>query len=145
MAQVKYEHGLNTRQFRLYEFLKSQGDHWKTQFEIVNKLSDYYQYIEDDFVTFHDCAARHTLTNDIRALNESDYITKPILSSSKGVKLANKQEFDDYIGKNIISTVNRLKRLKKMAKKGNTNGQCRLVINGKENPVFNAFIDSIEE
>lgn len=145
MAQIKYEHNLNARQFKLYEFLKSQGDNWTLQVDIAKALDEYYSFSDEDLLDFHNAPCRHTITADIRALNNSDYIHKPILSGSKGVKLANKQECNEFISNNIASTVNRLLRLKKMSEKASKNGQCRFVFNGKENPVFEAFIDSLGE
>lgn len=132
--------GLNSRQWALYRYLKDKGNQWTTQFRIVNELRDLYGYVEDDFVTFHDSPARHQLTKDIRAINESDYIHKPILSGSKGVKLANKKEFNKYMASNIISTVNRLNRLKKLASKADKNGQFRLELTKHQKEVYESFV-----
>ena len=132
--------GLNSRQWALYRYLKENGNQWTTQFKIVSDMSGLYNYEEDDFVTFHDNPARHQLTNDIRAINESDYIHKPILSGAKGVKLANEQEWDKYISSNITATVNRLKRLKKLAKKADKNGQYRFKFSEYQKEVYEAFL-----
>ena len=86
---------LNSRQFRLYDYLKSRGNQWTTQFQIVSDLTELYGYADKEH--FHDSANRHQLTNDIRMINESDYIPKPILSSGRGVKIANEKEFDLFI------------------------------------------------
>lgn len=141
MADIEIKSGLSTRQFRLYDYLKSKGDQWTTQFQIVNDLRDFYHYVEDDFVTFHDNQARKLLTNDIRAINESDYLPKPILSGPRGVKIANEQEFDLYIGSNINAVVRRLKRLKKMAKKGSNHNQYRLKMSEYQKDIYEAFVD----
>lgn len=141
MNKLEINSNLNSRQFRLYDYLKTKGDQWTTQFQIVNDLRELYNYQEDDFVTFHDNPARKQLTNDIRAINESDYLPKPILSGSKGVKIANEQEFDLYIGANINSVIRRLKRLKKLAEKGDKNGQFRLKLSEYQKEVHDAFVD----
>ena len=141
MNKLEINSNLNSRQFRLYDYLKTKGDQWTTQFQIVNDLRELYNYQEDDFVTFHDNPARKLLTNDIRAINESDYLPKPILSGSKGVKIANEKEFDLYIGANINSVIRRLKRLKKLAEKGDKNGQFRLKLSEYQKEVHDAFVD----
>lgn len=141
MTKIELNTGLTTRHFRLYDYLKEKGDQWTTQYEIVNDLRNLYPYEEDDFITFHDSPVRHQLTNDIRAINESDYLPKPILSTSKGIKIANEKEFDLYIGSNIQSVIKRLNRLKKLAKKGNNNGQYRIKLSEYQKDIIDAFID----
>lgn len=138
---MEIKHNLNSRHFRLYDYLKGKGDEWTTQFQIVNDLRDLYLYVEDDFVTFHDSPARHQLTNDIRTINESDYLPKPILSGVKGVKIANSEEIDKYIASNILSAVNRLKRIEKLAQKADKNGQYRLKLSEYQKDITEAFID----
>lgn len=141
MKKIEIETNLNSRQFRLYDYLKSKGDQWTTQFEIVNDLRDLYNYEEDDFVTFHDNQARKQLTNDIRAINDSDYLPKPILSGSRGVKIANEKEFDLFIGSNINAVIRRLKRLKKLAQKGDKHNQFRLKLSEYQKEIYEAFVE----
>ena len=132
-------HNLHKRHFKLYTYLKKRGDQWTTQYEIVRDLKELYGEI--DCENFHDSTVRHQLTKDIRTINESDYLPKPILSGGRGVKLANKEEFDKYIANNINAAVNRLKRLKKLAQKGNKNGQYRIKLTEHQKEVIDAFID----
>ena len=141
MSKIEVKTNLTSRQFRLYDYLKAKGDQWTTQFQIVNDLRELYHYAEDDLVTFHDNPARKQLTNDIRAINESDYLPKPILSGCKGVKIANEKEFDLFIGANINAVIRRLKRLKNMAKKGDKNGQFRLKLSEYQKDIHEAFVD----
>lgn len=138
---MEIKHNLNSRHFKLYTYLKERGDEWTTQFQIVNDLRDLYHYEEDDLITFHDNPARHQLTKDIRTINESDYLPKPILSGYKGVKIANEKEFDIYIGSNINSVIRRLVRLKKLAQKADKNGQLRLKMSEYQKEVYESFID----
>lgn len=129
---------LTPRQWKLYNFLKERGDQWTTQFDIACALSDHY---DKSFTAdkFHDSRARLQITMDIRALNDSDVIQKIIMSSSKGVKIANESEFDKYIGREINAAVRRLMRAKRKAEKGNRDGQMRLVLN-KERDTIEAFL-----
>lgn len=142
---IKIEHNLSATDFRLYDFLKKQGDNWTTQKEIALALPDVFPCTLEDMQDFHNAPVRHQITNSIRRLNESGYITRVILSGAKGVKIANEQEFSSYISSNILSTVNKLKRLKKIAEKGNKHNQYKLVLNGKEKDIFEAFINIEEE
>lgn len=131
---------LTTRQWKLYEYLKGRGDEWTYQSDVANALSDYY----DNFSycdNFHDSSARMQMTVDIRAINDSGVIQKIVISSPKGIKLANSEEFDRYIRKEIMSAVRRLMRAKHKAGKGNRDGQMRIAFNSERDTV-KAFIDS---
>ena len=121
---------LTPRQWKLYRYLKERGDEWTTQLDIACALSDYYD-TKFDITKFHDSKARLQITMDIRALNDSETIQKIIMSSSKGVKIANRNEFNTYIGREINAAVRRLMRAKRKAEKGNRDGQMRIVL-GKE-------------
>lgn len=125
--------------------MKECGDEWSTQRNVAVDLVGYYG--EDgeflDTENFHDSPARMLMTADIRAINDSSVIQKVIISSPKGIKLANKEEFDRYIRKEIMSAVRRLMRAKRKAEKGNRDGQMRLVFNSERDTV-KAFIDSDE-
>ena len=132
---------LTPRQWTLYNFLKERGDQWTTQIEIAYALKEHYDtsFTDDNF---HDSRARHQMSMDIRALNESDVIQKIIMSGSKGVKIANESEFDTYIGREINAAVRRLMRAKKKAEKGNRDGQMRLVLN-RERDTIEAFLKEL--
>lgn len=131
---------LNNRQWALYNYLKMRGDRWTTQLSVARALAQHYGYIIS-YANFHDSAARHTMTADIRTINESGIIQKIIISSGKGIKLANEEEFSAYIGKEITAAVARLQRAKRKAAKGNRDGQMRIVL-GAERDTVKAFIDS---
>lgn len=136
---IETKSGLNSRQFALYRYLKDKGDNWTTQEQIAQDLNHIY-FDNDSEKPFHDRNVRKLMTADIRAINDSDYIHKPVLSSARGVKLANSKEFDLYINANINSALNRLKRLKKMADKGSKNGQGRLKLTEHQKEVYESFI-----
>lgn len=133
---------LNSRQWDLYNYLKDKGDEWTTQFRIATELTE-YGFVEglDDAEKFHDSHARQLMTADIRAINESSVIQKIIISSPKGIKIANKDEFDRYIRKEIMASVRRLMRAKRKAAKGAKDGQMRIVF-GSERDTVKAFLDS---
>lgn len=133
---------LNSRQWALYNALKEQGDEWKTQAEIATLIPEYNYDGEEDWRLFHDSYARHTMTADIRAINESAIIQKIIISSGKGVKIANKEEFERYIRKEIMASVRRLMRAKLKAKKGGLDGQTRITFGEYEREIIHAFCDS---
>ena len=130
---------LTSRDYRLYDYLKSVGDTWVLQRDIAIALHDDFPYSEEDMGDFHNSGCRHAITNSIRALNDSDVIQKIILSSSKGVKIANESEFNSYIGREINSAVRRLMRAKRKADKGNRDGQTRIVFKS-ERDTIEAFI-----
>ena len=129
---------LTPRQWALYNFLKGKGDEWTTQRDIAYALKDHYDtsFKKDKF---HDSKARLQITMDIRTINDSDAIQKIIIPSPKGIKIANEREFDEYIERERSSALRRLMRLELKAKKGNYNGQMRLVFN-KERDTIEAFL-----
>lgn len=132
---------LNSRQWALYNYLKDRGDEWTIQWLAAIDLPEYDYDEYDNPYKFHDSHARQLMTADIRAINESSIIQKVIISSPKGIKLANSEEFDRYIRKEIMAAVRKLMRAKRKAAKGNLDGQMRLVFNTERDTV-KAFLDS---
>lgn len=132
---------LNTRQWRLYDFLKAQGNHFTKQIEIARALSDYYYF--DEAENFHDTQARMIMTSDIRAINDSGVIQKIVISNSSGVKLSSEDEFMRYIRGEFGAIFRKLKRARKKAGKAARHGQCRIVLN-TEREFVEAFIGGEE-
>lgn len=135
---------LNTRQWALYNYLKNKGDEWVFQRRIVQDLAGFYPCDKELLrsPTFHDSPARHLLTADIRALNESGAIQKIVLSNGgNGIKLANKEEAEKHIRAKYATIFRQLKRTRLMEKKAGLDGQMRLVL-GQEREIVHAFIDS---
>lgn len=116
---------MNTRQIALYEFLLDKGDEWTPQAEIARELYANYGNAECclEPKDYHNTTERGYISDDIRAINISPSFEKIIISSSKGVKIANEEEFDRYIKAQYNATIRKLSRIYKMAKKGNRNGQ----------------------
>lgn len=132
---------LNPRQWALYNLLKNNPDRYLTQLSIVYSLKEYYDtsFYNDQF---HDSAARHMLTSDIRTINKSEVIQKVIISNSKGVKIANREEFERYISAEFAAIFRKLARTRQKARKAGLDGQMRIVL-GNERDTIEAFADSI--
>ena len=132
---------LTPRQWALYNFLKEQGDVWTTQIDIAYALKDFYDVsFEND--KFHDSKARLQITMDIRAINDSEVIQKIVISSPRGIKIANETEFDKYIRSEISAVIRRLTRAKRKAEKARFNGQTRVVFKS-ERDTIEAFIEEV--
>ena len=132
---------LNARQWAVYNLLKNNPDRYMTQLDIVYALGEYYDTSFTDS-QFHDSNARHMLTMDIRAINNSDVIQKIIISTPKGVKIANSAEFEKYINAEFAAIFRKLARTRRKAKKAGLDGQMRIVL-GSERDTIEAFADSI--
>lgn len=132
---------LNARQWALYNLLKNNPDKYMTQIDIVYGLREYYDLTFYD-AHFHDSKARHQLTNDIRTINKSDIIQKIIISNNKGVKIANRAEFEKYINAEFASIFRKLARTRQKAKKAGLDKQMRIVL-GNERDTIEAFADDI--
>ena len=132
---------LNARQWAVYNLLKNNPDRYLTQLHIVYALKEYYDvsFYNDQF---HDSAARHMLTDDIRKINKSDVIQKVIISNRNGVKIANREEFAQYINAEFAAIFRKLARTRQKAKKAGLDGQMRIVL-GNERDTIEAFADSI--
>ena len=132
---------LNPRQWAVYNLLKNNPDRYIMQADICLKLVEHYPlgYTAD---TFHDSAARQMLTNDIRAINKSEVIQKVIISNRRGVKIANREEFEQYINAEFAAIFRKLARTRQKAKKAGLDGQMRIVL-GNERDTIEAFADSI--
>ena len=116
---------LNERQKALYNFLLQQNNQWTFQEDIAKALPDWYAPIEQT-KDYHNTKERHLMTKDIRALNDSSVIQKIILSNpNKGVKIANKEEWQECIKRDYISVFKKLKRIRNKERKGCMDGQMR--------------------
>ena len=132
---------LTTRQWKLYEFLKSQED-WVKQEHISSSLPE-YSVTEKD-TPFHDTMARINITNDIRAIKKSDIIQKIIISSPNGVKIANEDDFGIYFDRKLINLKSQMKLLYKQLKKAQLNNQTRIVYKS-ERDFIEAFKEEVKE
>ena len=114
------------RQRELYEELEKIGDgSYVDQEEIVSRLTLYPIVLGKNF---HDSTARRLLSQDIQEINGDPNFQRIILSSpgSKGIKLANAKEAQDYIEKQKISCMKKLLRFSAIANKVSLAGQYDL-------------------
>lgn len=130
---------LTERQQVLYQYLIDKGDKWTVQFQICWDLQNWYG-VPTWTASFHDSQARHRLTADIRAINDSEEAEKIILSGGRGCKIANKDEFERHIRKEISASIRRLLRAKRKLKKGNLDGQMKITTN-EEEEMIHSFLD----
>jgi hypothetical protein len=129
---------LNARQWRLYNQLKARGDVWTKQRELAELLPDLYPC--EGVQSFHDSAARLLMTKDIQALNKSASIQKIIISSARGVKVANEAEAWAFIESKYSAAFKGLEAARRMESKAGLDGQARLVF-GAERPIIQAFLE----
>lgn len=127
---------LTSRQWKLYNFLKEQDD-WVKQERISSSLPDLYGTSE---TPFHDTIARINITNDIRAIKNSDVIQKIVISSAKGVKIATQDDFGIYFDHKLKALKKQIKLLYKQLKKAQLNNQTRIVFNSERD-----FIEAFKE
>lgn len=123
MKEIK----LNTRQWKVYHLLRDNSDKWLSQFEIVKRLEEEYGEYKGDPNLFHDSMQRVVLTDDIRQINQSAYIQKIILSSSLGIKIASKEEYEVYSISRWKSIKRMISRLAWKDHKAKLDGQMKLV------------------
>ncbi len=138
---IEVKTGLSSIDFKLYNFLKKNGDNWILQKDIALAMPDVFPCSKEDMADFHNSSARHAITNSIRKLNASGYVHKIILTGAKGVKIANSKEFDIYINSNLNAAVRRINRLRNLANKAGKNNQFRLKLSQHQKDLFEAFID----
>ena len=113
------------RQRALYEYLETAGDNWTSQVQVARDLYEHFGNGECclEPKEYHNTTERLELSQTISKVNFSPEFEKIIISSSKGIKLANEEEFDRYIKGQYKSAIRKLARVYAMAKKGNRNGQ----------------------
>ena len=132
---MKFKKELVSRQWRLYDYLKAQTD-YKHLKDIVEETGLYGELPETDI---NNSAAIRTLKKDIQALRESGVIQTVILSCTfKGVKIATKEEYEDYSARVWAAIKRRAKLQALQDKKAGLDGQMRLVFN-TEKPIIEAF------
>ena len=113
---------ITERQIRLLEFLKNNDDEYLSQYEISRQLLWLYFY-DGGIEEFHNSSARQYLTADIRAINADTSVSALILSNSKGIKIATKEEFEQGMRSEFAAIFRRLKRAYAKAQKGAKSGQ----------------------
>ena len=135
---------LNSRQWELYKVLKylynEDENKWHNLKDLLNELKSFKEYHYKETANFNNESARRILTNDLNILanSDSDIIPRVVLSTSKGIKIANSEEVLKELHKKKISILKEIIRLNKQYKKSSLNGQYRLVFE-QEKEVIEAF------
>lgn len=129
---------MEKRHIALYNYLIDVGDKWTPQAKVARELYGYFGNRECvmNAELYHDTYERRILSKTITEINNNDTFTKIIISSSKGIKLANEKEFDRYIKSQYRAVFRKLKTVRKMDKKGKKHNQYEFV-----DSAINAFID----
>lgn len=129
---------LNSRQWKLYEYLKQQTEYVSLK-KIVENLSSEYEYNEASGVTFNNSKARRILTDDLQAIKENPTIQKVLLTSPAGIKLAQDEaEAKLYFEKEEIRLAKEWRRLWISKRKALQDGQTYMVFNS-ERGIVEAF------
>lgn len=119
---------METKHEALYKYLESKGDVWSPQVEVARDLYEHFGNGECCLAPeeYHDSHERKILSKIIAEVNESNDFEKIIISSGKGIKLANEEEHKRYVTNQYRSVLRKLKRTRIMEKKGNANGQITI-------------------
>lgn len=111
------------RREALYRFLLSRGDKWTSMEQTTDSIRLYPAYFK---TTYHNSVARRMLTADIEAINNSDQFDKIIVSGNRGIKLATEPEFERFLSAEFREVFKKLKRLRRIARKGSRDQQINL-------------------
>ena len=121
------------RQEALYRFLLSRGDVWSSMDMATAFVKQYPAYFGENY---HNSNARRLLTSDIQEINGSRDYDCIIISGTRGIKLATEEEFERFIGAELSEIFSKLKRVKKVLKKGRRNLQLDM-----EGRIAEAFLE----
>ena len=117
------EKKMNSRQWKLYEFLKGQSQ-FLSRKEIM-ALSGLY---EKENV--------RTLTRDLQVIKENPTINRIVITSRNGIKLAEtKEEANMYLEREKIEILSRLKRYYIQSKQYGLDNQTQIVWNSEKDTI----------
>jgi len=120
------------RRRALYAFLLDR-EGWISMFDLAYHMKDLYPgygWVSN----FHNSHIRRMITADIEAINEDPDFPMIIISSKRGVKIADRDEFERWIRSEYAEIFKKLKRVLKIAKKAGLDGQ--VFIDGEVVGVF---------
>ena len=115
----------------LIYFLSERGNKWTSMEQTTDSIPLYPTLTTD---VYHNSAARRLLTRDIEYINTNDVIDKIIISGSRGIKIANEDDLDEFLKAEFTEVFKKLKRLRKIAKKATHDQQISL--EGKIREIF---------
>lgn len=124
---MKKEIALTPRHWFLYRLLRENNGHWITEHYIYKKLKRFYKEFDYSESNFHDSFARVRIGKDILELNNSERIQKIILSSAKGVKIADRNEYKKWSDLRWASLKRMISRLVIKDKKFKLDGQMKIL------------------
>ena len=118
---------MKERQEALYKYLVSRNDEWTSQSEVArsNELYKYYGNGECCLMPeeYHDTAERKLMSLDCAEINLNPDFEKIIISSGKGIKIANEAEAERYLRNQYTALFRKLKRIRTMERKCNLHNQ----------------------
>ena len=127
---------LNTRQWKLYEFLKEQ-DKMLSKTDIMEQTHLYDEPTRKTGKSY--MSGGRLLTADLQAIKKSQRITKVLITSRNGIMLAKtKEDAIDYFNKEQDEILKRIKRLYQQKRQLGLDGQM-LITFGKEEDVYMAL------
>ena len=109
------------RRFILYECLVANGDRFVYQEELYDAVSPLYPPL--DGRKFHDSTARVMMSEDISVINRSPEYDKIIISTRRGVKIANKEEARQMISARHAAALREMQDIAILTKKFDRDGQ----------------------
>lgn len=120
---MKDKNKMNTRQWKLYEFLKEQTTFLSR--EEIMKQSGLYENEN-----------ARLLTSDLQSIKENDTIKRILITNRKGIKIAEtKEEADKYLELEKIEVLSRLKRYFKQAHNIELDKQTQIVWNSEKDTI----------
>lgn len=133
---------MNEKHIALYNYLLDKGDSWTSQVQVARDLYKEFGNGECCLAPeeYHDTHERHLLSKAISDINFSNEFEKIIISSSKGIKLANEEEHHRYVASQYRAILKKLKRTYVMERKGNRNNQ--ISIDGRTIEAFLKGVDA---
>lgn len=115
---------METRQWKLYEFLKENMDKYLSREEIM-ELSGLYENEN-----------ARLLTSDLQAIKNNPTIKRILITSRMGIKIAEtKEEANKYFEKEESEVLSRLKRLINQKKQYGLDQQMQIVFNSEKDCV----------
>ena len=120
------EKKMNSRQWKLYEFLKGQSQFLsRKEIMVLSGL-----YVNEN---------ARTLTRDLQVIKENPTINRIVITSRNGIKLAEtREEANMYLEREKIEILSRLKRYYIQSKQYGLDNQTQIVWN-KEKEVIEVF------
>lgn len=114
--------GLTTREWRLYDLLRSNPDKWFTQKEICEVVEG-YNYNDNPTSTSDHCSL---INADRILINRNMVIDKIIVCKNYKFKIATKEEAIKEIKSHIRRLLSQAEQIRSMEAKIYRNGQCEL-------------------